>query len=130
MTRKKLAEYANARVICGDAAAPPDGLYDLVISFFLLHEVPEDYKARIVDAALARLAPGGKVVFIDYAKPVGWHPMRPIMVKVFDWLEPFARALWSRDIYSYAGRQPAGIVWRKTTYFGGLYQKVVAERRA
>ncbi len=130
MTRKKLQARKNARVLLGDAASPPTGPYDLIISFFLLHEVPDDYKARIVDSALSRLKPGGRAVFVDYHCPVRWHPLRPIMVKVFDWLEPFAKALWSKEIYSYAGRSVPNVVWRKQTYFGGLYQKLVAERRA
>jgi SAM-dependent methyltransferase len=109
-----------------DATAPPDERYDVVLSFFLLHEVPEDYKKRIVDAALSRLRPGGRVVFIDYHRPDRWHPLRPLMGLVFDWLEPFARALWHRDIASYAS-QGAAFTWRKRVFFGGLYQKVVAE---
>ena len=128
MTREKLRGHGNARVLLCDAVTPPPGPYDLVISFFLLHEVPEDYKVRIVDAALARLKPGGRAVFVDYHRPVRWHPLRPVMVKVFDWLEPFAKALWFREIPSYAGPGAADVVWRKQTYFGGLYQKLVAER--
>ncbi len=129
MTRKKLEAYKSARVLLCDAANPPQGPYDLVISFFLLHEVPEDFKARIVDAALSRLKPGGRAVFVDYHGPERWHPLRPVMVKVFDWLEPFAKILWSREIDSYAGSGAPDVVWRKRTYFGGLYQKLVAERR-
>ncbi len=125
--RRLLEHHANARVIPGDAAAPPEGRYDTVVSFFLLHEVPEDYKSRIVDAALDRVAPGGRVVFIDYHQPRRWHPLRPIMATVFALLEPFARVLWTREIESYA-RHRGGFRWRKQTFFGGLYQKVVAER--
>jgi len=125
--RTLLANHPGARVIPGDAATPPDGSYDTIISFFLLHEVPEDYKARIVDAALERVAPGGRVVFIDYHRPGRLHPLRPIMAAVFALLEPFARVLWTREIASYAGH-PDGFRWRKQTFFGGLYQKVVAER--
>ncbi len=125
--RHLLADHPGARVIPGDAATPPEGTYDAVVSFFLLHEVPEDYKARIVDAALARVAPGGRVVFIDYHRPARLHPLRPIMAAVFALLEPFARVLWTREIASYAHDCDA-FRWHKETFFGGLYQKVVAER--
>jgi len=129
LTRRKLRHHANARVLLCDAATPPPGPYDLVISFFLIHEVPEDYKGRIVAGALDRLAPGGRAVFVDYHRPVRWHPLRPVMSLVFDRLEPFAKALWTREICSYAGTAGAELVWRKQTYFGGLFQKLVAERR-
>jgi hypothetical protein len=42
-------------------------------------------------------------------------------------LKPFAKALWRHEISSFAST-PEGFHWRKETYFGGLFQKVVAER--
>jgi hypothetical protein len=45
-------------------------------------------------------------------------------------LEPYATALSEKEIISYAPRALANrFVWRKETYFGGLYQKVVATRK-
>ncbi len=129
--RRLLADYPGARVIAGDAATPPEGPYQSVISFFLLHEVPEDYKARIVDATLSRLAPGGRAVFVDYHQPSRWHPLRLVMAGVFAALEPFARILWTREIADYApayALDPKAFRWRKQTFFGGMYQKVLVER--
>ncbi len=48
---------------------------------------------------------------------------------VNDTLEPFAKALWVNEIASYASRAEE-FSWSKQTYFWGLYQKVVAERRS
>jgi len=127
--RLKLEPYRHARVFIGDAANPPPGPYDTVCSFFLLHEVPEDYKHRIVDAVLARVPVGGRVVFVDYHEPSRWHPLRPVMKLVFHWLEPYARALWGREISSFAAEADR-FRWSKETYFGGLYQRVVAIRTA
>jgi hypothetical protein len=73
----------------------------------------------------ASLAPGGKIVFIDYHKPHWAHPLKGVMSLVFDTLEPFAKALWRNEIWHFASAAE-DIVWRKETYFGGLYQKVVA----
>ncbi|MEI6986195.1 MAG: rhodoquinone biosynthesis methyltransferase RquA [Rhodospirillaceae bacterium] len=128
--QRQLERLDNVRVILGDAASPPEGYYDVVLSFFLLHEVPEDYKVAIVEAALARLAPGGRAVFIDYHRPVWWHPLRPIMALVFDWLEPFARALLAREIKDYAPSGGPRFSWFKQIFFGGLYQKSVASSPA
>lgn len=127
LTRRKLAGVRHASVRREDAAAPGKGPYDAVACFFLLHEVPEEYKRAIVDNMLAAVHDGGTVVFVDYHRPVGWHPLKPVMSVVFDRLEPFAKALWTNEIRDYA-TAPEAFAWEKTTYFGGLYQKVVARR--
>jgi len=127
LTRRKLADVPQASVELVDAAESGRGPYDAVTCFFLLHEVPEDYKQRIVDALLGSVRRGGKVVFVDYHRPSPLHPLRPVMGAVFAALEPFATALWSREIRTYATTGD-NFIWRKETFFGGLYQKVVAER--
>lgn len=127
--QRKLAAFANARVSQCDAVAPPDGPFDGICCFFLLHEVPEDYKRRIVNALLRRVRPGGRVVFVDYHKPHPRHLLRPVMWTVFRLLEPFAPALWQRPIAAYA-EAAEEYDWSTKLYFGGLYQKTVALRRS
>lgn len=129
LCRRKLAPYETAVVQVADAVTPPEGPFDRVVCFFLLHEVPDDYKRRIVDAVLDRVGPQGKAVFVDYHQPGRLHPLRPVMQLVFQLLEPFATALWHKDIETYAARREL-FSWSKATYFGGLYQKTVATRLA
>ncbi len=126
--RAKLAGLPQAEVRLADAADPGPGLYDGVCCFFLLHEIPDERKGAVVDALLARVCPGGRVVFVDYHKAAWFHPLRPVMAGVFRWLEPFAQGLIDREIQDFA-RHPQAFTWRKETYFGGLYQKVVAIRK-
>lgn len=126
--RKKLAGHENVRVRVADAAVPGKVGYDAACCFFLLHEVPDAQKRQIVNALLAAVRPGGKVVFVDYHRPVRWHPLRPVMAAVFRWLEPYAAGLVSRSIPEFAER-PQDFHWRKATRFGGLYQVVVAQCR-
>jgi SAM-dependent methyltransferase len=128
LCRRKLRGFPQARVRIADAAHPGDGVYDVITCFFLLHEIPDERKRAVVDALLARVGPGGKVAFVDYHKPARWHPLRGLMRLVMGRLEPFAESLWRQEIASYASRS-AEFTWSKQTYFGGLYQKVVAERR-
>lgn len=45
-----------------------------------------------------------------------------------DTLEPDANGTWRKDILQFASA-PDEFVWRKETGSGGLYQKVVAQRR-
>lgn len=126
---RKLSHYPNARARVADAAAPGGGIYDGVCCFFLLHEVPDAHKQAVVDALLGSVALGGKVVFVDYHRAHPWNPMRAPMAVVFRWLEPFACGLVDKEIpaFSSMGDQ---FTWSKQTYFGGLYQKVVAVRQS
>lgn len=126
--RRKLAGRDNVQVRVADASIPGATGYDGVCCFFLLHEVPDLQKRRIVNALLAAVRPGGKVVFVDYHRPLRWHPLRPVMAAVFRWLEPFAKSLVSRSIIDFAER-PQDFEWRKNTRFGALYQVVVVKRQ-
>lgn len=126
---RKLAPYPHAEARVGDAASPGPGIYDGVCCFFLLHEIPDTEKRAVVDALLKKVEPGDKVVFIDYHRTVWWHPLRGPMSLVFRFLEPYANDLIDREIEGFAS-DAAAFEWRKETFFGGLYQKVVAVRRA
>jgi hypothetical protein len=95
------------------------------LDYFLMHEVPDDYKRGLVDVVLNNIGPGGRAVFVDYHKPHWANPLKPVMSLVFDTLEPFAKSLWRQDIRDFAS-EPEEFHWRKESFFGGLYQKVVA----
>lgn len=125
--RRKLKGLPQATVRLADATAPGGGPYDAVSCFFLLHELPDDYKHTVIDALLGSLAPGGKAVFVDYHRPHWAHPLKGVMSIVFDLLEPFAKGLWNKSIADYASRG-GDFAWRTQTFFGGLYQMTVARR--
>lgn len=105
-----------------------DASRDAVVVFFLLHEQPADVRRKTIAQALRVTKPGGKVVFVDYHRPVASSPFRYIMVPILTTLEPFAMDMWRGEIAQWlpADMQPARI--EKETYFGGLYQKVVITR--
>jgi ubiquinone/menaquinone biosynthesis C-methylase UbiE len=128
-TRRKLRNVRQATIRRADASRPDSKTYDAVCCYFLLHELPDDYKHGVIDSLLERVPPGGKVVFVDYHKPHWAHPLKPITSFVFDTLEPFAKSLWRHQIIDFAS-DPEPFSWRKQTYFGGLFQKVVAQREA
>jgi len=125
LCRRKLRGFPQASVRIADAADPGHGLYDTVACFFLLHEIPDDRKRAVVDALLARVAPGGRVVFVDYHGPARWHPLRGLMRGMMKRLEPFAESLWRHEIADFASAA-GDYRWQKQTLFGGLYQKTVA----
>ncbi len=141
ITKTKLAGYPQANVALGDAAERPvrkvenemykDRIlyqYDAVVCFFLLHEVPEEMKHKIVQTLLEEVKNGGKkVVFVDYHQPKFWHPLKYFMKMIFHKLEPFALTLWKHEIRDYAQTGTSKkFCWSKETLFGGLYQVVIA----
>ena len=120
--QRKLNDLPQANVWHSDAAhfiapEPPD----LICSFFLLHEVPEQKKREIVDNMLAQIPADGEALFVDYHRPALWQPIRWILMLVNHFLEPFAMAMWRNEISSYASK-PDDFTWEKRTIFGGVYQ--------
>lgn len=127
---QKLGDRRAVNLAQQDASALEfsDHTFDNAVVFFLLHELPADVRGRALAEALRVVRPGGKLVFVDYHRPQAVHPHRYLMRPILSLLEPFALDLWERDIESWV---PAEIRPRevlKTTYFGGLYQKVVMIR--
>ncbi|MDH5749700.1 MAG: rhodoquinone biosynthesis methyltransferase RquA [Rhodospirillales bacterium] len=125
--RHKSRNFPQVSTQLSDAASFQSGNYDTVCCYFLLHEMPDAYRRKTVDNLLANLAPGGSAVFVDYHKPHWLNPLKPLMILVFRFLEPFAKGLWQSEIKDFAGN-PQGFNWHKETYFAGMYQKVVARR--
>jgi ubiquinone/menaquinone biosynthesis C-methylase UbiE len=125
LCRRKLRGIANACVSIADARQVGTRLYDVANCFFLLHELPDRQKSEVVDALLAQIKPGGKVVFVDFHEPVAFHPLRFFYSALFNLCEPYAQSLWHHEISDFASRAGA-FRWEKTTIFGGVFQKTIA----
>ena len=126
---KKLYGIPGVTTRTADAAKLNDERHDLVNCFFLLHEIPDDYKYTVVNSLLSKIKPDGKLIFVDYHKPHALHPLKLIMKFIFHCFEPFAKELWKHEIEDYASSSDQ-YIWRKETFFGGLYQKVVVTRKS
>ncbi|MCP3870035.1 MAG: class I SAM-dependent methyltransferase [Gammaproteobacteria bacterium] len=128
--QKKLKDRKNVALSRQNASNLQfeDNLFDQVVLFFLLHELPEDVRAKTVREVLRVVKPGGKIVFVDYHRPVRLHPHRYIMRPILRYLEPYALDLWQNEITSWLTREDPPVRVEKQTYFGGLYQKVVMTR--
>lgn len=126
--RRKLLKYPWAESRLADASQPGGGPYDTVCCYFLLHEVPDGKKHDVVNGLLKHVVPGGRVVFMDYHMPASKHPLKGLMNMVWRKLEPYAIGLTETEIQNLAD-EAGDFIWSKETYFGGLYQKVVAVRR-
>jgi ubiquinone/menaquinone biosynthesis C-methylase UbiE len=123
--RAKLQPASAVNLVNRDAAdlGFADGSYDRAILFFLLHEMPLEVRRRTLSEAFRVLKPGGQLVIVDYHRPSGWHPLRPVMKWILKTFEPFAMDLWRHEIAEWL---PAGArIAKKDTCYGDLYQKLV-----
>ena len=75
------------------------------------------------------LRPGGKLVIVDYHRPAGWHPLKPLLREVFRWLEPFAIDLWRHPLEHYLPANGDVAAIEQQRIFGGVYQLCTITRR-
>ena len=126
--RPRVSAWLNVTVRERDFTIPDNSLYDAVIGYFVLHEMPDNRKRAVLKRAFEALKPNGKMIFVDYAPPEKSHPFG-YAVKMFNRLyEPFAETLLYHEIESFAPKTDK-LIWDKKTFFGGLYQCVIAQRR-
>lgn len=128
---RKLKGSEQVRLFCSNSenlGFADTSSYDQVILFFLLHELPEETRQSTLKEALRVLKPGGKLVIVDYHKPSAWNPLRYLMRPLLAWLEPYALALWKRELSKMVPEQDTAYSISKRTFFGGLYQQVVFNR--
>ncbi|MGF1644767.1 MAG: rhodoquinone biosynthesis methyltransferase RquA [Thiotrichales bacterium] len=105
-----------------------DSSFDQVVSFFLLHEQPEEVRRASLAEAVRVLRPGGKLILVDYHRPAAWSPLRYLMYPVLRWLEPFALDLWRDELGHWLPVGRTLISCSKSTYANGLYQKIVLRK--
>jgi len=127
---RKLTDKRQVSILQQDASSLSfaNASQDAVLVFFLLHEMPEEVRRNTIAEALRVTKPGGKLIFVDYHKPLASSPFRYLMVPILTTLEPFAMDLWQHEITQWL---PPGCSFSqldKQTYFGGLYQKLVITR--
>jgi ubiquinone/menaquinone biosynthesis C-methylase UbiE len=128
--RKKLPADPRVSLVQGNTVSLncADASYDQVLLFFLLHEQPASVRRATLAQAVRVVKPGGKIVIVDYHRPVKYHLLTPLMRLVFRKLEPYAFDLWDKDVVDWLpeGTRPASET--RETFFGGLYQKLVWTR--
>lgn len=124
---RKLPADSGVNLIRCDASAMEfaSASYDRALLFFLLHEMPEDVRKATIAHTLRVVKPGGRVVIVDYHRPSRLNPLFVPMAGILHALEPFAHDLWRREITDWFPADVEVASVQKTTYFGGLYQKLV-----
>jgi ubiquinone/menaquinone biosynthesis C-methylase UbiE len=128
--RAKLPADPRVSLVHGDSSAldMPEASVDQVLLFFLLHEQPGAVRSATLTEALRVVRPGGRIVIVDYHRPVDWHPLKLLMTGVFRRLEPYAMDLWRHEIESFLPEGTGPRTRVKRTGFGGLYQQLIWTR--
>lgn len=123
--KKHLNHHINW--VHADASKTIKGKYDTIICYMLLHELPPNTRAKILNNMIKALTPTGKIIFIDYHLPAPYNPLK-YLIRAFNRLyQPFAESLWKNSIKSLTP-QADKCTWSKQTYYGGIYQKVIATK--
>lgn len=106
----------DARTVLSDAkgSSLATGSADVVVMFFLLHELPHEWKQKVLTEAYRIAGVDGKVVFAEFDKPHFWNPFGYIERLIFKLFEPFAKS-------ALKWRFEAGA---ESCRFGGLYRIV------
>ncbi len=128
--QSKLGHSSQVKILQQDSSELhfEDASHDAVVVFFLLHEQPAEVRRKTIAEALRVTRPGGKLIFVDYHKPLARSPWRYLMVPILSTLEPFAMDMWRGEIADWLPADLPVAELKKQTYFGGLYQKVVIWR--
>jgi len=127
MANERYKEY-DINIMNYNAAMPWDEKYDVVICYNLLHELPLKTRQKVMDNALSCLTNGGKAIFVDYAEPELWNPIKWPLFLFNRLYRPFAESLWEEPLESFCTRKDE-FRWHHTYYCGKIYQKVVAVRK-
>ncbi|MBI4290378.1 MAG: class I SAM-dependent methyltransferase [Betaproteobacteria bacterium] len=126
--KSKLGDFSGKVDFIEDNATAmeqKDGVADINVMFFLLHELPHHLKGQALDEAGRMLAPGGKLFLAEFHRPELWV-LRALSWTYFKVFEPLGLALWdTHDPLAYL--ESTG-QWKceRTTYFCGNFQVITA----
>ena len=105
-----------------------DGLVDVNVIFFLLHELPHHLKGQALSEAGRMLAPGGKLFLAEFHRPELWV-LRALSWTYFKVFEPLGLALWDTHDPLSCLENMGGWACERTTYFFGNFQIITATKQ-
>lgn len=122
---RKLALYPNTVLTNNDAEFLKNTKYDVVLSYFLLQELPDAKKNRIITNISTLLKPKGKAIFADYGKISSSNPMKYLLLFFNRLLRPFAESMMNLKLTDFA-QDNLNLAWNTKTLLKGIYQITTA----
>ena len=105
----------------------PDASVHANVVFFLLHELPDPLKRKVLDEACRVLAPGGKLFLAEFHRP-HLSVLRALSWTYFKVFEPLGLALWTtHDPLTQLASMPGIRAERRIVFFGN-FQVIVATK--
>lgn len=132
--KEKLKNCSNAKVFLDDIEfyypkkSRKRVKYDLVIAYFLLHELPDQKKKRVIESLISLTTRSGKVLFVDYDKPKNFNLLKFPVLWVNRLIEPFAESLMTKGLKTFV-QEPEKYIWDKDVFFGNMYQRTTIKRK-
>jgi ubiquinone/menaquinone biosynthesis C-methylase UbiE len=105
-----------------------DGVVDVNVIFFLLHELPHHLKMKALSEAGRMLSPGGKLFLAEFHRPE-LRVLRALSWTYFKVFEPLGLALWDTHDPVLCLEKMEGWTCERTTYLFGNFQIVVATKQ-
>lgn len=127
MARERYEDY-NINIMNYNASLPWDEKYDVIICYNLLHELPLETRKKVMDNVLSSLTNGGKAIFVDFAEPEFWNPLKWPLFLYNRLYRPFSESLWNEPLENFCSLKDK-FRWNHSYYQGRLFQKVVATRK-
>jgi ubiquinone/menaquinone biosynthesis C-methylase UbiE len=106
------------------------GSFDQVLLFFLLHEQPAEVREQTLREAARVLCPGGRMVIVDYSRPVWFNPFRYFWRPLLKVIEPFSADLLDHGIARWIPKDQGLRIVEQRSVFGRLYQVLLIEKAA
>ena len=134
LAKNKLKQYPNAKIITDDIEfyypkkSRKRVKYDLVIAYFLLHEMPDCKKSRVIESLISLTTRSGKILFVDYDVPHKCNVPAHIVKWLNFLIEPFAESLQTKGLESFVA-EPEKYLWDKENFLAGMYQRTTIKRK-
>lgn len=125
---KERYENYNINIMNYNAVLPWDEKYDVIICYNLLHELPLVTRRKVMDNALNGLTNGGKAIFVDFAEPEFFNPLKWPLFLYNRLYRPFCESLWNEPLENFCSLKD-DFRWNHTYYHWNMFQKVIATRK-
>jgi len=132
--KEKLKDCSNSKVMLDDIEfyypkkSRKRVKYDLVIAYFLLHEMPDRKKKRVIESLISLTTRSGKIMFVDYDKPAKSNLLKYPVIWANRIIEPFAESLMTDGLEKFVP-EPEKYIWEKVNFLDGLYQRTTIKRK-
>ena len=100
ISMRKAGEKLVATRMNAESLGYRDGVFDTVLIFFLMHEMPPEARRRTLSEAIRVLSPKGRLVITEYGHEPNANPIYRFRLSrwIIGKLEPFLPGFWREEL--------------------------------